>query len=204
MKNDKKHEYEEVKKSDLYQYQKGIKKSEKGPSENNNRQKKLKREMIISVLSIITGMGIMIWLKEILIGFMLVICGAGLAVLNIKQQLSSQKIDEPDDEAIDQGQSNEESLENTPPIDDFDPSIKHRVLLQKTTKKLEIKYVRVKSVNKLVVNGKVYDEYKAVVEFEHCLSAIVGGCKIEAGLDSESFSYINVNGKKIAWKQRLI
>lgn len=197
-------EREEVKKSDFYRYQKDIKKSKKQPSENNIRQKKSKRELIIAVSSIITGMGIMIWLKEIFIGFMLIICGVGLAVMNIKQQMGSRNIDAPDEEPAEKDQSNYEDSENTTPIDNFDSSIKHRVLLEKKISSYDIKYIRVKSTNYLVVNGKIYDEYKGVIEFEHELVAVIDGRKIAAGLDENSYSYIKINGKIVISKERLI
>ena len=45
---------------------------------------------------------------------------------------------------------------------------------------------RIGSVNELVVNGKVYDEMKAVIEFPHNLFANIGGHTIEAGYSDSS------------------
>ena len=85
-----------------------------------------------------------------------------------------------------------------------DPSKKHRVLLEKSYRGYKICYRRVKSTNELVINGLVYDEKKAVIEFEHTLSASVDGHLIEAGLDRESYSFIAVDGEIIAQKKRLV
>lgn len=85
-----------------------------------------------------------------------------------------------------------------------DFSKKHRVLLKKKIGGYEICYCRIKNVNELVINGSVYDERKAIVEFEHTLSASIDGHLIEAGLDDESFSFIAFDEKIVAKKKRLI
>ena len=85
-----------------------------------------------------------------------------------------------------------------------DFSQKHRVLLEKSYRGYKICYRRIKSTNELVVNGLVYDEKKAVIEFEHTLSATLDGHLIEAGLDRESYSFIAVDGEIIAQKKRLV
>ena len=71
-------------------------------------------------------------------------------------------------------------------------------------KEYKICYRRIKSTNELVINGYVYDEKKGIIEFEHNLSARVDSHKFEAGLNSNSYSYIKFDGKIIAEKQRLI
>ncbi len=60
------------------------------------------------------------------------------------------------------------------------------------------------STNELIVNGVVYDEMKAVVEFEHDLCATVDGHEIHAGFDDASYSYITFDGARVAEKLRLI
>ena len=82
--------------------------------------------------------------------------------------------------------------------------IKCKILLEKTVGDYRICYRRVKSTNELIVNGVVYDEMTAIVEFAHDLSATVDGHEIHAGLDGESFSYVIFDGKKVAEKMRLI
>ena len=82
--------------------------------------------------------------------------------------------------------------------------IKCKLLLEKTVGDYRICYRRVKSTNELIVNGVVYDEMTAVVEFEHDLSATVDGHEIHAGFDDASYSYITFDGKRVAEKLRLI
>lgn len=82
--------------------------------------------------------------------------------------------------------------------------IKCKILLEKTVGDYRICYRRVKSTNELIVNGVVYDEMTAVVEFEHDLSATVDGHEIHAGFDDASYSYIAFDGKRVAEKLRLI
>ena len=59
-------------------------------------------------------------------------------------------------------------------------------------------------MNELVINDRVYDEHKALIEFEHVLMATVDGHEIEVGLDADSHSYITFNGRRIADKPRLL
>ena len=54
------------------------------------------------------------------------------------------------------------------------------------------------------MNGVVYDEMTALLEFAHDLSATVDGHEIHAGFDGENFSYVIFDGEKVAEKMRLI
>lgn len=92
--------------------------------------------------------------------------------------------------------------ENTPRKADL--SKRARILLETETKDFKICYRRLKSTNELIVNGYIYDTKKAVMEFEHSLFASVGGHKIEAGLDEQSYSYIKLDGEILAEKRRMI
>lgn len=94
--------------------------------------------------------------------------------------------------------------QNDPAIRYADYSAKSRILLEATAEGYKICYRRIKSVNELVINGMVYDEKKGIIEFEHNLSAVIGGHKIEAGYDEDSYSYIRFDGKRIAKKLRII
>ena len=94
---------------------------------------------------------------------------------------------------------------DTPPLRNADKVKKEKVLLSASVKDFCIIYRRIKSVNELVVNGKVYDEKKAVIEFSHNLFASIDGHVVEAGLDSDSsISYIRFDGQTIAEKKRLL
>lgn len=97
-----------------------------------------------------------------------------------------------------------ESIFNTTYIRYANSETKHRILLKHTTADLNIIYRRVGKVNELVVNGKVYAEYKALIEFEHKLRANVGGHLIEAGLDKENRSYLEIDGKLVEYKLRVV
>ncbi|MBR6681831.1 MAG: hypothetical protein IKL40_02470 [Clostridia bacterium] len=85
-----------------------------------------------------------------------------------------------------------------------DTSVKSRILLEANVQGYEICYRRVKSVNELVINGKVYDDKKGIIEFTHNLSALVDDHKIDAGYDEESNSYIMFDGEIIKRKKRWI
>lgn len=84
-----------------------------------------------------------------------------------------------------------------------DMQAKCRVLLEKNHNGYHICYRRVKITNELVVNGCVYDEKKAILEFGHNLTANVNGHVIEAGL-KEEHSYIRFDGTTIGKKKRVI
>ena len=85
-----------------------------------------------------------------------------------------------------------------------DTTVKHRVLLEATVDGYRICYRRVRKVNELVVNGIVYDEMKAALEFPHDLTVTLDGHRIHTGLDEDDFSYIIVDGERIAEKKRWI
>lgn len=93
---------------------------------------------------------------------------------------------------------------DTPVLRYADETVKSRTLLEVQVEDLKITYRRVKRVNELVVNGRVYDEYQAVLETSHELNAVVNGHAIAVGFDSSlSRSYAVVDGKQVATKIRL-
>ena len=98
----------------------------------------------------------------------------------------------------------DESVYHTTYIRYANSETKHRILLEYNDDDLKIIYRRVGRVNELVVNGKVYAEYKALIEFEHKLRASVAGHKIEAGLDKENRSYLEIDGKLVEYKLRVV
>lgn len=81
---------------------------------------------------------------------------------------------------------------------------KHRVLIEETVDGKHIVFRRVKSVNELVIDGYVYDEYKAIIEMPHTLCAVVDDCIIEVGMSKMNYSYIMVDGELIKKKARVI
>ena len=84
-----------------------------------------------------------------------------------------------------------------------DNDVKFRVFVETEAEGHHIVFRRVKKVNELVVDGRVYDEYEALVEFQHKLCAYVGGHKIEAEYDGVSSSLIYVDDKVVAKKLRI-
>ena len=100
------------------------------------------------------------------------------------------------------GTENALNYQNSPILRPADMSVKHRVLLQATAHNLDICYRRVKRTNELVINGNVYAEMTALVEFNHTLSASVSGHDITAGLKGK-YSIITVDGNVIAKQMRL-
>lgn len=90
------------------------------------------------------------------------------------------------------------------PLRREDGGVKHRVLLEADVDGYKICYRRVKTVNELAVNGQVYDEMKAFIEFAHKLVAFVDEHEIEAGYDEDSYSYIKFDGKIVKEKKRYV
>lgn len=80
---------------------------------------------------------------------------------------------------------------------------KAKILLEAEAMGHKITYRRVKRVNELIVDGNVYDEMEALIEFAHCLHANIDGHRIDAGFDGASHSYINIDGQQVARKFRI-
>ncbi len=90
------------------------------------------------------------------------------------------------------------------PIRRADEEVKHRVLLEVTQGTYRICYRRVKRVNELVINGWVYDEYEALMETGHTLTAYLDGHCIQAVFDDRtSQSRIFFDENEVARKMRL-
>lgn len=85
-----------------------------------------------------------------------------------------------------------------------DTEVKSRILLEAEKDGYHIVYRRVKRTNELVVNGRVYDEYEAVVEYPHTLTAKLDGHFIEVGCNAASRMFIVFDGVQLAKKLRLI
>ena len=84
-----------------------------------------------------------------------------------------------------------------------DMDVKARELLRADAPGYQIVYRRVKRTNELVINGKVYDEYVALMEFPHTLSAVVDGHTIEMRYDAASHIQIFFDDTLLAKKLRL-
>ena len=92
-------------------------------------------------------------------------------------------------------------IADSPILREADNTVKHKVLLQIRVANYDICYRRVKHTNELVINGNVYDEYKAVMEFSHELTALYDGHRIVAGLKGLS-SFIAIDGEIVSKQVR--
>ena len=81
---------------------------------------------------------------------------------------------------------------------------KERIFHKVSAKGYEICYRRVGRVNELIVNGLVYDELCATVEFPHVLTAEVDGHIFSAGLDKNDVSFVALDGRRLAERTRWI
>lgn len=84
-----------------------------------------------------------------------------------------------------------------------DMEVKCRVFLEAEANGCAITYRRVKKTNQLVINGQLYDEYEALVEQGHVLSATIGGHLYEAGITPAGVMFIDVDGQRLAKKLRI-
>ena len=106
------------------------------------------------------------------------------------------------------GENGEETTESAPisdsaPLREADTEAKAKIFLQTQLFAHDIVYRRVERTNELVIDGKVYDEYTALVENIHVLTANVDGHTFSAGFDG-SHSYISADGQIQERKLRLI
>lgn len=81
--------------------------------------------------------------------------------------------------------------------------VKCRVFVEAEAQGMHIVFRRVKRTNELVINGCVYDEYVALAEFAHTLTAKVNGHKVEAIYDGASSVKIFVDSELAAKKMRI-
>ena len=89
------------------------------------------------------------------------------------------------------------------PLGMADMEVKSRIFLQVEANGYTITYRRVKKTNQLLINNHVYDEYEALVEQAHVLSATLGGHLYEVGTGSNSVMFIDVDGQRLAKKLRI-
>lgn len=127
-------------------------------------------------------------------------------VIAIVTYFKMKKLPEEDADTANEDEDEEEVLPegNSPILRRADEEVKARVLLEAEVHGYRIVYRRVKKVNELVVNDKVYDEYEALVEFPHTLRCVVDGHKIEMTYDSSSRMYIFFDGEQVAKKLRIV
>ena len=91
--------------------------------------------------------------------------------------------------------------DSSPILRRADMETKHRVLLETEALGHKICYRRVKKTNELVIDGYVYAELTALIEFNHALKAIINAHTIVVGYNGIQ-SYIKIDGKDVAKKIR--
>ncbi len=84
-----------------------------------------------------------------------------------------------------------------------DMNAKSRILLEAEVDGKHIYYRRVKTVNELVIDGYVYDEFKALLEPPHELVACIDGHVYSAGTMHGNYAFINVDGENKIRKPRI-
>ena len=90
--------------------------------------------------------------------------------------------------------------EDSVPLRDADMGVKARVLLKTSALGREVIYRRVKRVNELVIDGKVYADIEMLAEPAHSLCARIDGHDIVVGFDGISKSFATLDGQMIASK----
>lgn len=126
----------------------------------------------------------------------------GINAASKLKNLPEDKIDVPDTETQ-QTEETAKSMQGSDIIRTADPNVKSRILLEANVLGHAVTYRRVKRVNELVIDGNVYDEIEALVEFSHSLSARVDDHVIEAGFNGKFHSYLKLDGELIVKKLRL-
>lgn len=101
------------------------------------------------------------------------------------------------------GEAEEAQATNSFALHVADVEVKSRVLASANAFGHEIIYRRVKKVNELIIDGHVYDEWEAIIETAHTLSAQLDGHTFVVGYDGKLYSFIEVDGEVVAKKLRL-
>ena len=109
----------------------------------------------------------------------------------------------PSEEAFDELAEMQVCDDGNSPVLRMAEDTKCRVFIETETKGMHIVFRRVKRTNELVINGCVYDEYVALAEFAHTLTAFVDGHKVEAMYDGSASVKIFVDSELVAKKMRI-
>ena len=98
-----------------------------------------------------------------------------------------------------------EVLISSQPLREADLNVKQRIFIQTQVFGHEIIYRRVKRVNELIIDNKVYDEYIALIEKAHMLTANFDGHSYAVGVEQfTGITYLMIDGKVAVQKRRLI
>jgi hypothetical protein len=131
----------------------------------------------------------------------------GSLVIGIKSHFDLKKLPEEPELAVasveETGAEAAAESADSRPLGMADMEVKSRIFLQVEANGYTITYRRVKKTNQLLINNHVYDEYEALVEQAHVLSATLGGHLYEVGTGSNSVMFIDVDGQRLAKKLRI-
>lgn len=152
-----------------------------------------------AALLLINGLAID-FLIDIIFHVWVIICLA----LGIATHSKLKKLPEDEPENLQTETTEEEPTQNSPVLRMADMQEKSRILLEASAPGYHIVYRRVKRTNELIVNGRVYDEYEALVELPHTLTATIDGHTVEMEYDASSRMYIFFDGEELAKKLRLV
>lgn len=111
---------------------------------------------------------------------------------------------EPEAEEEFEGQDYPQISQNSQVLRMADVDAKSKTLLETEAFGHVIVYRRVKTTNELVIDGRVYDEYTALIEVPHNLVAEIDGHTFEAGMMNPAWSYIKADGEMLKKKVRLV
>ncbi len=173
-------------------------------------KKKKVGAVIFALIIFVIDTAVMLWLTgfstDSIFDIVIHVWVIAYLVIAIVTYFKMKKLPEEESDAVVEDEGETESLPegNSAILRRADEEEKARVLLEAEVPGYRIVYRRVKKTNELVVNGKVYDEYEALVEFPHTLSCVVDGHKIEVQYDNASHMYIFFDTEQIAKKLRII
>ena len=108
------------------------------------------------------------------------------------------------DGEADSGINEPKKIPDTVALRPADTDVKARIFLETDAYGHVITYRRVKRTNELVIDGDVYDEYTALVEQPHILTATLDGHSFAAGTDNTSHTYILIDGQTVKTKLRVV
>lgn len=95
-------------------------------------------------------------------------------------------------------------LPDSTPLRDADMSVKSRIFLTATVLDHTVIYRRVKRTNELVIDGRVYAEYTALIEKSHVLSAAIDGHAFAIIFDGFGVITLTVDNKSVGNGYRLV
>ncbi len=156
------------------------------------------------VMFILTGISVDMIMDIVFHAWVIFSLISGIVNYNKLKKLPTEEDSDADDEVSDVKENGDNQAENSTVIRMADTDVKSRILLEAEKSGYHIVYRRVKKTNELVVNGRVYDEYEALVEQPHTLAANVDGHKIEITYDALSRMYILFDSEVLVKKMRIV